>query len=428
VCRRSVMKGFRRRRPLYLSPSVSSDYDRRNDFDELASRNQLSRGRCTSRLVQSIAKLNCGASTPKAETLMSQSDFTFEHLETDDHYLDQPMIDPVSVYPSFVASAPGASVHNVRTRSRRREDDSSDDALTAPRRFVTPSKLRSEYMFRDRSSKIKSAFIGCTGNAVLGDGILPEKYSIQAYDNLYPLDIPECVVIRSIVADGEIDSSCAASSNFPNIPCSLAVSPYHELEETLVAERLELNTLSQHHSSEHMEREEKWDEASLRNSDPDHSQFGKPLKMYCENAHTTFTENSGPEFNHGNRRLPSALIQINDVAQYSQAPPVVSEYDWVSQKTDDATRTFFLASSSQETPKVSSLSKKLKSHQRNISLQSSDTSFGTTKSGATLSTSHSTSTGLSRSSRKTQALIERFERHITAQKALERLQAQNIVQ
>jgi hypothetical protein len=58
------------------------------------------------------------------------------------------------------------------------------------------------------------------------------------------------------------------------------------------------------------------------------------------------------------------------------------------------------------------LSKKLHLDQRNSGLQqqASDTSFATTKSGATIATSHSTSTtGIS--SRKTLELIRRFERY-----------------
>jgi hypothetical protein len=419
------MKGYRRNRPLYLSPSVSSDYDRRTDFDELARIDRLSRGRCGSRLVQSIAKLNCGAPTPKAETLMSQSDFTFENLETDNRYLNQPMIDPVLIYPSFVALAPGSSVQNVQVRSRRREDDSSDDALTAPRRFVSPSKLRSDYRFKDRSNKIKSAFSGCTGIVVLVDDSIPEKHTVQMNVTPYAFDVPECVVIPSMVESSEKDFTHGTTSS--NIPSNSPVSPYRDLDETLFVRIPEFITSFERNSLEHAEAVEKWDDSSSHTSDRGHSELGQPCNVDCEKACTRTHEYSVPGYHLGFQRLPSSISPVNDdMPQCSRAPHLATDHDWLNQKiTDDAKRTFFLASSSQETPKVSSLSTKLRSHQRNISLQSSDTSYGTTKSGATLSTSHSTATGLSRSSRKTQALIERFDRHITAQKALERWQNHN---
>jgi hypothetical protein len=105
------------------------------------------------------------------------------------------------------------------------------------------------------------------------------------------------------------------------------------------------------------------------------------------------------------------LQRVSDVSSHGSVTSDHGLSGTGSEKINKHARTFFLASPSLETTKMSSLSKKLNTDHHKISLQSSDTSFTTTKSGATFATSHSTSTGMSRSSRKTQALIERFERH-----------------
>jgi hypothetical protein len=124
-------------------------------------------------------------------------------------------------------------------------------------------------------------------------------------------------------------------------------------------------------------------------------------------------ESHDPSEHRGNNGVPKDDIdQSSDLHCYDYDVNAPQEFSLCREQVPIRQRTYYLASSTEETTKMSSLSRKLQMDQRrSIVLQASDTSFSTTKSGATQATSHSTSTGISRSSRKTQELIRRFERH-----------------
>ena len=360
------MKSFRRSRSMYLraaSPSLDDrDDDILNDF-VVSPPNR----RCGMHLLESIHKLKCNTgSASKGVTLMSQSENSGDPRES--HHSTSrrtpvPLLDPLTVDPSLqIHQGLEQNFVTFQYPSRRREDDASDDALTAPRRFSSPSHCRA----------VKEK------EPLLMDPVVPVRGPVVSTPPL--CDIPECVVIprMKLKMDGRHDDDDEASGYVDydsNDGCSRFQPKYFDD----IPKRCEsISAPTYEFVAEH-------DDRTMLH--PDH---------FENDDHDTTTRD-------GYHQEPWQVI--------SDDSHVSREFSVCSEGVPVAQRTFFLASTTEETTKMSSLSRKVPEHRRSVSLQASDHSFATTKSGATLATSHSTSTGISRSSGKTLELIRRFERH-----------------
>ncbi len=348
---------------MYLRAASSSLDDRDDDIlnDFVVSPPNR---RCGMHLLESIHKLKC-SSASKGVTLMSQSETSEDPRET--HHSTSrpapvPLLDPLTVYPSLqIHKGLEQNFVTIQYPSRRREDDASDDALTAPRRFLSPSHCR--------AMKV---------NEPLMDPVVPVRGQVDSTPPPPLCDIPECVVIprMKLKTDGRHDDD---ESGYVDYDSNDGSSPFQPKCFGDIPIRCES------HLAPNYEFIADHDDRTMHY--PDH---------FENDGHGTTTRD-------GYHQEPWQVI--------SDDSHVSREFSVCSEGVPVAQRTFYLASTTEETTKMSSLSRKVPAHRRSVSLQASDHSSATTKSGATLATSHSTSTGISRSSGKTLELIRRFERH-----------------
>lgn len=430
-----TMKSFRRSRSIYLRATSSSLDDR--DDDNSVNVLLIGDGQqappmrsCKTLLLESIHKLKCNNSS-KGVALLSQSDVSIDPTVGNNLCdMHAPSIDPLTIYPSLNLNH-GAVKHFVTkpyNKTRRCEDDASDDALTAPRRFLSPSKLHPKKNW----------------NQTLVPDVVPQDHGGPVDTPLS--DIPECVIIPHKHTDPFHDDYCGDDAHgthsitgsspfvanyYEDIPISLKHSaPDSIIEETerrVVApdrcaidqpENLTLDiepskmrdtmkVVDKHLASPMDSEQNGTREYILNSAQPRHIDLDFELEEYGSQYQRLDKDDRVPHVaihNDNNNQQRRSEIPLYD----SNASRDISFW---SENVPSTQRTFYLASPTEETTKMSSLSKKLQTDQRQLSLQASDTSFATTKSGATQATSHSTSTGISRSSRKTQELIRRFERH-----------------
>lgn len=328
----------------------------------------------------------------------------------------------------------------IQCQTRRREDDGSDDALTAPRRFLSPSHAQN---FNKASATQQYAR---NQRLMENDAVTSNEHMIQPADtSLHLSDIPECVVIpHSSMNKGmmhqfpnedsggdfhDFDSIEGTGSPFQptyydDIPISSSRNSARNYD--WITENNESNNDIQEYngiqtrekipsSSVPLEMSVRLDSSIDRilNVDDNDTEWKGKYEFITETVPTRNVQYESHDRNDdivlhcashrdNSRKSDFSCYDSNASREFS----ICSEGGFIPQ------RTYYLASPTEETTKMSSLSKKLQmDHRRSIALQASDTSFSTTKSGATLATSHSTSTGISRSSRKTQELIRRFERH-----------------
>ena len=405
------MKSFRRSRSIYLRATSSSldDRDDDNSVNVLLIRDgpQPPIRRCRSLLLESIHKLNCSSSS-KGVALLSQSDVSIDCTVDNSHCGIPPMpsIDSVIVYPSLNVNH-GAAKHfgtKQYNKTRRCEDDASDDALTAPRRFLSPSKLQAKYNW----------------NQTPVHGVLPQEHEVPVDTPLS--DIPECVVIThrsndpfyyrnvdAIDSDSNAESSPFHASFHENISIS-----FRHLSPDLIMEKREHRAVEPDRSAIHQPENALLVDSAFHTPISGKARDGRngTYENNIESAQPRHIDFEFQEFGSQYQDLDKDDCnrqRRSDVPSYDSN--VSRDVSFWNEGVPSTQRTFYLASSTEETAKMSSLSRKLQTDQRRISPQASDTSFATTKSGATQATSHSTSTGISRSSRKTQELIRRFERH-----------------
>ena len=445
------MKSFRRSRSMYLrasSPTLVDDRDDSSANDLLIGTGTPSIRRCGTLFVESIHKLKC-SSVSKGVALMSQSDVS---IDRSDKYSNRdvhiPSVDPLTVYPSLnVYDGFTKNLVTFQCRTRRCEDDASDDALTAPRRYLSPSHLQT-------FNKTKMTQQYAWSQPVLESiAVLPHELVEQPVNTPPHLsDIPECVVIPRLSMNyGTTDpfpnaegSSCGHNdldSSFDGIRPKFEPIYYDDIPLSSGRKsecnfgwmtesnekQIDLQGYSGIHQVENIPSSEvpAFDNAlvvdssinhKINKDDTDYEWTGKydftAEEVPPRNADYEFHENGNHNRNSCNN---NRMHYCNDEKADCTCNNVNTsrEFSFCSEGNSTAQRTYYLASPTEETTKVSSLSRKLQMNQRRrIVVPASDTSFETSKSGATQATSHSTSTGISRSSsRKTQELIRRFERH-----------------
>jgi hypothetical protein len=419
--------------------------DRDDNSDLLIVSGTPSIRRCGSLFVESIHKLKCG-NVSKGVALMSQSDVSVDrpdsHSYRDVHI---PSVDPLTVYPSMnVYKGINKNFVTIQCQTRRREDDASDDALTAPRRFLSPSHAQNF----NRSSATQQYTMNTMNQTLMEtDAVASHEHNVQPVNtSLHLSDIPECVVIpRSSLNNGmmdpfpnedsggdfhDFDSNEGTGSPFQptyydDIPISSSrnsarncnwIAENNESKNTDMQDYNSIQTLEKiPSSSAPLEMSARLDSSTdhMLNADHNDTEWKGKYEFISESVPSRSVQYESHDRND-DIVLHSASHRDNsrksDFSCYDSNAS--REFSICSEGGPIPQRTYYLASPTEETTKMSSLSKKLQmDHRRSIVLQASDTSFSTTKSGATLATSHSTSTGISRSSRKTQELIRRFERH-----------------
>jgi hypothetical protein len=418
------MKSFRRNRSTYLRASSTSSVNDESSVEELIDGQLQLRRRCGALLVESMRKLKCG-SNPKGITLMSQSELSLDRHEHRNGYLNPPSIDPISIYPSLDLTDESWRYRTATPlKGRCCEDNASDDALEAPRRFLQPSNLQKAKISKHQPMKHPTTYImDESSNEFLEAHEYPKELKVDS-----PLSgIPACVLVpRTSCGSGwsNDDNSDHGSGlyhlhvedyNAVNVAIDTGIDPYNE--------RL---FYKQHYGLENCAvlGEPKIEELPFWNASCEGSSLADVLdkndqlrnELHSELNRTTYDEYDCLEFPDVNsikvdiRVLPTADNGITPTDIPSQNSNGSRNFPTNFDEAPKQSRTFILASPSVVTAKTSSLSKKFATDERKIQLQASDTSFATTKSGATFATSHSTSTGISRSSRKTQELICRYER------------------
>ena len=472
------MKSFRRSRSMmYLRTSLSSVDDRDdNSVNEvLLNGSPSSTGkppsirRCGSLFVESMHKLKCSTggsnnNTSRGEALMSQSDASIDHINSHSNRgLQMISVDPLTVYPSLNVDNNDLTKHFVTLQypTRRCEDDASDDALTAPRRFLSPSRLQK---FKSKSSPSQQQQQQHQQSQyTMGEMLMDHHDMVSPHEHMVPpvnevtstqqhrSDIPECVLIpRSnmnhettdlFLEDGSRcqnsdENGTAGSPFYPTyyddipIPSNSRSSAHHyDLSEEQYGHNSKMhdhdvvlpleNMPTRYTSSEKpLGFDSTFQHTFAMNNTDENGWNGTnetiPESVPSRNVEYEFHESSErhhvQKLDDHQRSRHSTMYRSN--SRKSDVSNVSRDFSLGSEGVPVTQRTYYLASPTEETTKMSSLSRKLQMDQRHsIALQASDTSFTTTKSGATQATSHSTSTGISRSSRKTQELIRRFERH-----------------